>query len=252
MSCTEESDNHWSYDDPSEWSKHFPSASGLSQSPIDIKTHDTIYQSYPLFSFSPKYHSNELFKLTNNGHQVTATLADHTYGQSEKDLWFTGGGLLGKFYFVNFHLHWGRDDRHGSEHEIDGHQFPAEGHVVFKNNETGQIAVFAFLFIIADQSHKENEEWKKYADAASQLIHMNDIIQCMFNLSRLMQVNDKRFFRYTGSLTTPPCTEGVIWTIFTSKIAIKEESLDELRQNIMKKVYRPIQPINNRKIFRNS
>jgi carbonic anhydrase len=67
-----------------------------------------------------------------------------------------------------------------------------------------------------------------------------------------MQVNDKRFFRYTGSLTTPPCTEGVIWTIFTSKIAIKEESLDELRQNIMKKVYRPIQPINNRKIFRNS
>ena len=64
-------------------------------------------------------------------------------------------------------------------------------------------------------------------------------------------MNNTRFFRYTGSLTTPPCSEGVIWTIFTSQIRIKEESLNQLRENIMKKAYRPIQPINNRTIFRN-
>ncbi len=66
-----------------------------------------------------------------------------------------------------------------------------------------------------------------------------------------MKANERQFFRYTGSLTTPPCTEGVIWTIFTNKISIKEESLNKLRQNLMRKVYRPIQPINNRTIFRN-
>ncbi len=87
MSSTEESKDHWSYDDPSEWSKHFPSASELCQSAIDINTDETIAQSYPLFIFSSKYHSNELFKLTKNGHQVAATLADHTYGENEKDLW---------------------------------------------------------------------------------------------------------------------------------------------------------------------
>ncbi len=251
MSCTEESNDYWSYDNPSEWPKHFKSASGLCQSPIDINTKQTIGQSYPLFIFSSKYDSNELFKLINNGHQVTATLADHTYGQSEKDLWFTGGGIDGIFYFVNFHLHWGRNDRHGSEHEIDGHRFPAEAHVVFKNNQTEQLAVFAFFFTIADQSHKENKEWEKYADAASQLININDTIHCIFNLCHLMQVNDRKFFRYIGSLTTPPCSEGVIWTIFTSGIVIKEESLNQLRENLMTKVYRPVQPINNRTVYRN-
>jgi carbonic anhydrase len=251
MSCTGESDNSWNYDDPSQWSKHFPSAVGSHQSPINIESYKTVAESYPLFIFSSKYDSNELFKLVNNGHQVAATLADHTYGQSEKDLWFTGGGIDGKFYFVNFHLHWGKNDRHGSEHEIDGQIFPAEAHVVFKNNETGKLAVFSFLFSIADQWDEENTEWEKYADAASQLVNVNDTINCTFNLSQLMQTNKRQYFRYTGSLTTPPCTEGVTWTIFTNTIPIAEKSLNQLRENIMKKDYRPVQPINDRIVYRN-
>ncbi len=66
-----------------------------------------------------------------------------------------------------------------------------------------------------------------------------------------MKANKRQFYRYAGSLTTPPCTEEVFWTIFTDKIPIAEASLNQLRQNIMKKVYRPVQPINNRIIFRN-
>ena len=77
MSCTEESDIYWSYDNPSEWSKHFPCANGLCQSPININTIDTIPEFYPPFVFSPKYNSNELFTLTNNGQQITATLANN-------------------------------------------------------------------------------------------------------------------------------------------------------------------------------
>jgi carbonic anhydrase len=251
MSFHGESNEYWSYDDPSEWSKHFPAAAGTNQSPIDINPDATVRGSYPLFIFSSRYDSNELFKLTNNGHQVAVTLADHTYGQSDKDLWVTGGGLIGKFYFVNFHLHWGRNDQHGSEHEINGYRFPAEAHFVFKNNENGQLAVFSFLFSIADQWDEENTEWEKYADAASQLTKLNDTMNCTFNLSQLMKANERQFFRYTGSLTTPPCTEGVIWTIFTNTIPIAEKSLNQLRQNIMKKVYRPVQPINDRIILKN-
>jgi len=251
MSCTGESDHSWNYDDPSQWLKQFPSAGGSNQSPINIISNNTVNEPYPLFVFSSKYDSNELFKLINNGHQVAATLADHTYGQSEKDLWFTGSGLIGKYYFVNFHLHWGKNDRHGSEHEIDGEISPAEAHFVFKNNETGQLAVFAFFFTIADQWDDENLEWKKYADAASQLINVNDTMNCTFNISQLMKANKRKFYRYSGSLTTPPCIEGVIWTVFTDKIPMAEESLNQLRQNIMKKDYRPVQPINNRIIFRN-
>jgi len=251
MTCTGKSDDYWDYNNPVEWGTHFPAANGLCQSPIDIDSHKTVQSVFPKFEFSKKYHSNELFKLINHGHQVTGTLADRIYGQNDTDLWFTGGGLEGTFYFVNFHLHWGRDDRHGSEHEIDGHQFPAEGHVVFKNREIKQTAVFAFLFTISDRLHKENKEWCKYADAASQLTTVDDEIQCLFNLHDLMNVNDRLFYRYTGSLTTPPCTEGVIWTIFSQKIAIQEESLNQLRKNILTKVYRPVQPLNHRIVYKN-
>ena len=66
-----------------------------------------------------------------------------------------------------------------------------------------------------------------------------------------MKANEREYFRYMGSLTTPPCSENVIWTVFIDKIPIAEESLNELRQNLMKKVYRPVQPINDRTVYRN-
>jgi len=244
MSCTEQSDDFWSYDNPSEWSKHFPCANGFCQSPIDINTIDTIPVVYPPFVFSSNYNSDQLFTLTNNGQQITATLNE----QNQNDLWFNGSGLTGVFHFVNFHLHWGRNNRHGSEHELNGYRFPAEAHFVHKNSDNGQVAVLAFFLTI---SNNEHSEWEKYADAASRLIKIHDKINCTFNLNQLMKVDDREFFRYMGSLTTPPCTEGVIWTIFSHESSIKKESLNLLRQNLMRKVYRPIQPINGRTIFRN-
>ncbi|CAF0787628.1 unnamed protein product [Didymodactylos carnosus] len=252
MPCTGKCDDHWNYDHPSKWPKHFPAAGGLCQSPIDIKPHKTVAQSYSQFVFSPKYYTDGvLFTLTNNGHQVAVTLTESTGKQNHTDLSFTGGGLTGTFHFVNFHLHWGKNDRHGSEHEIDGKTFPAEAHFVHRNYETDQVAVFAFFFTIAGQSKNENTEWKKYTDVASQLIKINDTANCTFNLNHLMQTDSRQFFRYMGSLTTPPCTEGIIWTIFSSEIPIKEESLNLLRDNVMRKVYRPVQPINDRIVFRN-
>ncbi|CAF1151960.1 unnamed protein product [Didymodactylos carnosus] len=252
MSCADESNDYWNYNDPSKWHEHFPSAGGFSQSPINIKSNETVPQVYPAFSFSPNYTHQLLFTLTNNGHQVAVTqAAKSTSSQNQPDLWFTGGGLHGKFHFVNFHLHWGKNDRHGSEHEIDGYRFPAEAHFVHKNLETKETAVFAFFFDIASKHHHENVEWKKYADAASQLKNTGDTVDCTFHLSNLMQIEDRQYFRYTGSLTTPPCAEGVIWTIFFTVIPIAEKSLNELRQNVMRKVYRPVQPVNGRVIYRN-
>jgi carbonic anhydrase len=248
MSSTEQSDNYWSYDNPSEWSKHFPCASGLCQSPIDINTTDTIPELYPPFLFSSKYNSEKSFTLTNSGQQIIATLSIDE--QNPNDLWFKGSRLPGRFHFVNFHLHWGENDRHGSEHEINGHRFPAEAHFVHKNYDNGQIAVLAFFFTVTDDDN-ETSAWGKYAEVASRLIHIHDTMNYTFNVSQLMQIDDGEFFRYMGSLTTPPCTEGVIWTIFSHKISIKEESLNLLRQNIMRNVYRPVQPINGRTIFRN-
>ena len=243
MSSVDPSEVCWTYENPSEWSKYFPAASGFAQSPININTADTIPEFYPPFRFSPKYESDQVFTLTNTGHQITATVDEHD------DLWFTGGGLTGKYHFVNFHLHWGANDRHGSEHEIDEHAFPAEAHFVHKNDESGQVAVLGFIFTIA--KNDQHGPWEDFADAAGRLVKMHESITCAFNLHQLMRVDEPQFFRYVGSLTTPPCTEGVIWTIFSQDIPIRRESLKLLRRNLMCKVYRPVQPLNGRTIFRN-
>ncbi|CAF1431008.1 unnamed protein product [Rotaria sordida] len=251
MSCTEETDDHWSYYNPSKWHEHFPDASGTSQSPIDIKFHETVAQQFPPFEFSPDHQREINFTLTNNGHQVAVTLSKDSENLNQTDLSFTGGGLTGKFNFVNFHLHWGRKDRHGSEHEINGHTFPAEGHFVYKDLETQQTAVLAFFFYVVHSENEENSEWKKYTHIASLLTNIGDTMNCALNLSHLMQIEKRRFFRYMGSLTTPPCTEGIIWTVFLDPIGITEESLNLLRNNVMRRTYRPVQPINDRIIHRN-
>ena len=251
MSCEAESDDHWTYDDWSVWHEHFPAAGGLAQSPIDILIDNTIAQSYPPFEFSSDYMNPLLLTLTNSGHQVSVTLDKTNEIDNNIDLHVQGGGLDGIFHFVNFHLHWGQNDRHGSEHEINGKEYPAEAHFVHKNRQTGQTAVFAFFFYITQSIEEENSEWKKYSMAASRLVHFRNTTNCIFDLSHLMNINCKRFFRYTGSLTTPPCTEGVIWTIFLDGIPILEEDLDLLRLNILRKVYRPVQPVNDRIIYRN-
>ncbi|CAF5210759.1 unnamed protein product, partial [Rotaria magnacalcarata] len=57
-----------------------------------------------------------------------------------------------------------------------------------------------------------------------------------------MGENLQDFWRYEGSLTTPPCTEGIIWTIFTQPIIFIEEQLKLLRDNVFFEDYRGPQP----------
>ena len=244
MSVNIHPNDSWNYENPSKWSEKFSFANGLCQSPIDIHSATTISEIYPSFHFSPKYHSDQIFCLTNSGQHIIVTLDP----SQSHDCFFTGGGLLGEYHFVNFHLHWGENNRHGSEHQINGYRFPAEAHFVHQNSNNGQIAVLAFLFTLSDEN---SNEWNRYAQMSKQLSNLGDTQSCTFNLSRLMQGTDGKFFRYMGSLTTPPCTEGILWTVFSREIPIREESLELLRQKITRKNSRSIQPLNNRRVFRN-
>ncbi|CAF3375701.1 unnamed protein product [Rotaria sp. Silwood2] len=251
MSCLDEFDERWDYDDPSKWSEQYPAAKGHCQSPINIKFGETVKQEYPSFTFSPKYKDRLLFTLRNTSKKLTVTLAKKQHNKNQTDLWVTGGGLNGTFHFVNFHLHWGNNDRHGSEHEFNGYRFPAEAHFVFKNFANQEIAVFAFFLNVSGRFDDENTEWKKYADATCLLKNSGDTYDCIFNLSHLMQIENKKFFRYMGSLTAPPCTEGIIWSVFFNIVPIAEHSLNLLRNNVIRTAFRPVQSINDRIIYRN-
>lgn len=251
MSCLLEFDENWTYDDPSKWSEQFVSARGQCQSPINIKLTQTIYQDFPPFEFSPQCKNRYLFTLRNADHKLAVTLSEKNPSTNQKHLWVKGGGLNGTFYFVNFHLHWGSHEKHGSEHQFNGFRYPAEAHFIFKNFETQEMTIFGFFLNVSGRFDDENTEWKKYTDLTSLLKKDGDTYDCTFNLSNLMQIENTKFFRYMGSITTPPCTEGVIWTMFYNVIPITEHSLNLLRNNVMRESCRPIQPINDRIIYRN-
>ena len=94
---------------------------GKRQSPIDIKSAEAVYDK-ALGEFELKNYNKNLtldFTVENNGHAMVVSLGGGDYVVS-------GGGLVGSYKTVQFHLHWGPDENSGSEHEMNGMAYPAE------------------------------------------------------------------------------------------------------------------------------
>ncbi len=106
----------WNYEQlgPDVWSDTYPLCASRSQSPINIRTTCTTYQSFPTFRFSSAYNLTYDFTLTNNGH----TIVGEYNGNDSTSLLLTGGGLDGTYQFRGFHLHWGENYKSGSEHQV--------------------------------------------------------------------------------------------------------------------------------------
>ncbi|CAF1657955.1 unnamed protein product, partial [Didymodactylos carnosus] len=109
--------------------------------------------------------------------------------------------------------------------------------------QTNETAVLAYFFEVADN---ENAQWANYVLYVSDLKEVNQTKTYGTNIQQLMDGDQREFLRYTGSLTTPPCTQGVIWTIFSSSIDLTAASFQLLRQNVFKKCFRPQQLLHKR------
>jgi hypothetical protein len=94
-------------------------------------------------------------------------------------------------------------------------------------------------------------EWTKYFTVAKNLEVIGNATVLSLNLGLLMGNNLNDFWRYQGSLTTPPCIEGVIWTVFKTPIVFTEDELNSFRTNLFSADYRSIQPLNGRMVYRN-
>lgn len=94
-------------------------------------------------------------------------------------------------------------------------------------------------------------EWTKYFSTAEYLEGINNSTVISLNLALLMGNNLDDFWRYRGSLTTPPCTEGVIWTVFKTPIIFTEDEFNSFRTNLLYEDYRGPQPLYDRVVYRN-
>ena len=235
------SNGQWSYSGPtgpSNWWK-LPGAQschGRKQSPININTYETGQKSFPPFVLEnygavPPGSATRPTSMVNMGHTLQVNL--------EGNYFLSGGGLPNKYKAIEFHLHWGSDNTRGSEHTKNGIPYPAEMHIVHYNHvkfrtvgdaisKPNGIAFLGFWIKLG----RHNPAWDPIINNLKNIKYANNphIFTAPFELTSLLPTDLSRFYRYSGSLTTPGCYESVIWTVFDNEITLSRAQLAKLRQ----------------------
>lgn len=224
---------HWSYEgttDENNWSKLDPSfascANGTEQSPIDIEL-SQVKLDKSVSEIKINYKATN-FTLMNNGHTIQVN--DPSGANSIV--------VEGKEYkLVQMHFH------KPSENEINGQSFDMEGHLVHKSSD-GKLAVLAYLIKIGKENTELAEVWRKLPkQETKEDIKLDKAIDLVNLLPK-----EKKTFSYNGSLTTPPCSEGVKWTVFEQPIEMSKEQVEAFGK-IFPDNHRPVQPIKNRSVI---
>ena len=222
---------HWSYSGnagPQAWSALKPEfalcSAGQRQSPIDIRGGLAVDLEPVKFDYQ-----SSRFAVVDNGHTVQVNVAP---GNAIE----VGGR---RYELLQFHFH------RPSEERIDGRQFEMSLHLVHRD-EQGRLAVVALLFdkgppqpvllkVWANLPLEKNEE-----NAARTALELADLLPA-----------DRRYYTYMGSLTTPPCSEGVQWVVMRQPVTLSPEQLD-----IFARLYpmnaRPLQAAAGRRIMQSN
>ncbi|KAL7870050.1 hypothetical protein AOLI_G00140380 [Acnodon oligacanthus] len=230
-----------------DWCYHLPSCnyttwpstasshcSGARQSPINIETAEVQADpSLTAFSFTGFNDSSALLQMENaDGKAVKVSLDDSKMSVS-------GGGLSGVYISKQFHLHWGNGSSSaGSEHTVNGKQYPMELHIVNMKSTLPNItaalkdptglAVLGF-FIEATSDSGKPESWKNLTSFLSSVPNKGDVVDIMNEITMdglLQGVDRTRYYRYLGSLTTPSCEEAVVWTVFKDPIKVSQDLIN--------------------------
>ena len=210
----EEGPEHWGEIDPA----YAVCGTGASQSPIDISAPAEKDLSNISFHYQPSDMS-----ILNNGHTVQVNYDAGSYIE-----------LDGTRYDVaQFHYH------APSEHNVDGRSFAAEIHIVHKNAE-GKLAVVGILL----EEGAENTAFDPFVNNLPTEKSDAKDTGIKINASDLLPVVQTTF-RYSGSLTTPPCSEGVSWLVMTTPFELSAAQLEKLA-GLFEGNNRPVQELNNR------
>lgn len=217
---------------PDRWASTFPSAAGKKQLPIDIQTSHVQYD--PSLSQTPLhllYKRDNENTISNNGHSVQVSCSSGDGYQ------LSGGPLLHKYQFKQFHFHWGASDDHGSEHMINGKSYPGELHLVHWNidlfnsfesaaTQDNGLAVIGVFLEICD----ECPELTPILNLFPRVQYKDDkyTIRSPFDPGLLVP-NTEDYWTYSGSLTTPPCSESVTWIVLKETINVSRKQMELFR-----------------------
>jgi carbonic anhydrase len=217
--------HHWSYvgdNGPSHWAA--TCNAGQAQSPIDIKTSKAQRKKLPALKFD--YRPGPLM-IIDNGHSVQVNIPNGSTMSVGAD----------RFRLVQFHFH------KPSEEMIDGRRFDMVVHLVHRDG-AGRLAVVAVPlsagaenpFIATLWRHLPTEKGREVSPAG-----------VMTDPTGLLPAN-RAYFTYVGSLTTPPCSQGVRWFVMRSPASISAVQISAFGKHYRANA-RPIQPLNGRQVL---
>ena len=226
-------DNHhaeWSYNgetSPEHWAEIVKNSdcAGKHQSPVNIIAIDTdsipASQNNLKLIYTPE---TNLSKVVNNGHSVQF---DFEVGDS---IHYKNN----TFHLKQIHFH------EPSEHTINGIKYPIEIHLVHSNKD-GEYTVLGIL----GEEGKESQLFEFLESFLPLKNGETKEINHSIDLETLFPTN-KDYYSYSGSLTTPPCTENVNWVVFKNPIILSVDEVNKLKDNMPVNNYRNEQPLNDR------
>lgn len=221
---------HWSYEGeagPQAWGQLKPEfnlcAIGKRQSPINIVEDATLQGPAEALQFA--YNASNAV-VVNNGHTIQVDV------QGDNTLTVRGS----RYRLVQFHFHT------PSEEMINQKRAAMVAHLVHQNDE-GQLAVVAVLLEPGASNALIDKVWTYMPlDAGDRVRMPADLL----NLTELLPA-DQRYYQFMGSLTTPPCTEGVLWMVLKQPVPIGKAQY-KLFSQLYPNNARPVQPLNGRPV----
>jgi len=142
-----------------------------------------------------------------------------------------------EFELKQFHFHT------PSENNINGKSFPLEAHFVHVSKD-GELAVVALMFEDGNENEMLGKLWAKMPIKSGEKIKLE-----IADVTSLLP-KDRDYYRFNGSLTTPPCTEGVRWIVLKKSTTLSKAQLDKFAKVMVHPNNRPIQPVNARIIVK--
>lgn len=219
---------HWSYEgagSPANWGKLKPEfnvcAIGKRQSPINIYDSSTLNGPAEPIQFN---YATSNASVVNTGHSVQVDVEGNNF--------IVARGT--RYKLVQFHFHT------PSEEVINKKRHAMVAHLVHRSDE-GQLAVVAVLLDPGENNHLLEKVWTYLPLDVNDRVRMP---QDAVNLNELLPT-DQRYYQYIGSLTTPPCTEGVLWTVLKTPMSIGRNQYRLFTQMYPMNA-RPVQQANGR------
>ena len=230
-SVAEEGTAHWAYEGeegPEHWGELADEfrmcAEGRNQSPVNLVS--DVHAELPELEF--EYYSTPLREI-NNGHTIQQNVEPGSFFR------IPARGV--EYELKQFHFH------SPSEHTVNGQHFAMELHFVHAN-EKGDLAVVGVMVKEGEEHPVLKKLWafmpEKAGDTSEQPIGIED--------TNLLPPT-RKYFVYGGSLTTPPCSEGVKWIVLKTPIEASAEQIKTFKKRVGPATNRPVQPNNARLIL---